>query len=208
MTGANSKKKELVKYGRMIYDEGLVIGTGGNISIRVGDVVYIKASSVSLNNSRPTDYIPIDIKTRRPLVKDKTCSIELPMHIACYQARSDIGAVIHTHPVFASAFAMGGDKMMGLISYELVAAIGSEVPVLEYIRCGTDALGAAVKKAIGAHNAVLLKNHGALTVGKDLEEAFIRSMALERSCETYLCSKLLARPTMIPKSELKRILKR
>jgi L-fuculose-phosphate aldolase len=201
-------RKELVKYGRRIYEEGLVIGTGGNISVRTGSRIYLKASSASLKDSGPADYVPVDIRTGKQCGGRKRCSIELPMHIACYTARPDIGAVVHTHPVFASAFAMAGNKKMGLVSYELVTGLGSEVPVIGYFRCGTIGLGAAVKRAIKGHNAILLKNHGSITVGRNLEEAFMRSLALERACRTYLISKLLAKPAMIPRSELKRLLKR
>lgn len=182
-------KRELVKYGKLIYAHNLVVGSGGNISVRVKNKIYIKASKVSLENSAKKDYNEIDIKTGRTKCFKGACSVETPMHAACYKARPDIGAVIHTHPVYGTIVGMLVKKM-GPVSYESMFVLSSEVPVINYKRPGTKDLAEAVGNAIKKYNAVLLKRHGAVVVGCDIKEAYEKSVVLERACKIYVLSKL------------------
>lgn len=190
-------RKELVKYGRLIYAQDLVAGSGGNISVRVKDKIYIKASRVSLENSREADYNEVDLRTGKAVCLKGPCSIEVPMHTACYRARPyDIGAVVHTHPVYGTIAAMSLKKL-GFVSYELMFTLATEAPVIGYKGPGSRELADAVKKMIKKHNAVLLKNHGALVVGRDLKEAYERSVALERACKIYVLSKLTGKLSLL-----------
>ena len=182
-------KKELAEYGRKIYAKKFVIGAGGNISARLGNKVYIKASGASLENSGLSDYNEIDLKTGRTICLKGPCSIEIPMHLACYKARPDVGAVIHAHPVYGTILGMIGAKL-GYISYEFMFTMRSEAPIVDYKSPGSPALGCAVKKIIKKHNGALLKNHGVIVVGKDLEEAYERALALERAAKIYVFSRL------------------
>lgn len=190
-------KKELIRYGRLIYAHGLVTGSGGNISIRIKDKVYIKASKVSLGSSKEKDYNEIDLKTGKEICLKGPCSIEVPMHIACYKARPDIGSVIHTHPVYGTILGMLVKKL-GFVSYEFKYALQSEVPIIDYKEPGSYKLAGAVKGAIKDHNAVLMKNHGAIVVGRDIKEAYERSVALERACRIYVLSRLAGKVSLIP----------
>jgi len=191
-------KKELIKFGRKIYAEQFVIGTGGNISVRHGSKVYIKASGVSLEDSGAADYNEVDLKTGKTTCFKGPCSIEIPMHMACYKARPDIGAVIHTHPIYGTVAGIVGKKLK-TISYEFKYTMKSEVPVIGYKEPGSIALGKAVERSIKKHNGLLLKNHGIITVGKTIEEAYLRALALERACKVYILSKLSGRISFISK---------
>ena len=199
-------KKALIKYGKLIYKERFVIGTGGNISARSYGKVYVKASRVSLKDSKMTDYNEVDLKTGKAICLKGPCSIEIPMHLSCYRARPDIGAVIHTHPVYGTIVGMMTSRI-GYISYEFMAAFGSEVPTINYKRAGTPELAKSVEKVIKKHNGALLKNHGVIVVGKDLKEAYIRTLALERACKIYLFSKLGGKISFLPEDELRRLLR-
>ena len=182
-------KKELIRYGKKIYAEKFVIGAGGNISVRHGSKVYIKASGVSLEDSGIADYNNVDLKTGKVTCLKGPCSIEIPMHLACYEARPDIGAVIHTHPVYGTTLGMMVNQL-GFISYEFMFTMKSEVPTIAYKKAGSLGLGQAVKRGIKKHNGLLLKNHGIITVGKNLEEAYLRAQALERACKIYILARL------------------
>lgn len=195
-------KRELVKFAKLIYSDKFVIGAGGNISARHGRKVFIKATGTSLRDSREADYNEIDLKTGKVICFNGACSIEAPMHIACYKARHDIGAVIHTHPVYGTIMGMAGAKL-GYISYEFMLAMRSEVPVINYKMAGSQALAKDVGTKIKKYNGLLLKNHGIIVVGKSLEEAYLRALALERACKIYLFSKLTGnRASFIPRSHL------
>jgi L-fuculose-phosphate aldolase len=199
-------KKELIRYGKKIYAGEFVIGSGGNISARSGGKIYIKASGVSLESSKRSDYNEVDLKTGSAVCLNKPCSIEIPMHLACYRARPDIGAVVHTHPIYGTILGMMGIKL-GYISYEFMLTMKSEVRTISYESAGSEALAEAVGRAIKKDNGVLLKNHGIIVVGKDLEEAYTRALALERAAKTYVLSKVSGKVSFIPKEELKRLSK-
>lgn len=201
-----SIRRELVRYGKLIYKERLVIGSGGNISAGSGGKVYVKASRVSLGDSKTADYNEVDLKAGSAVCFKEPCSIEIPMHLACYRARPDIGAVIHTHSVSGTIAGMMTAKL-GYISYEFMVALGSEVPTINYKKAGSNELAESVKKAIKKHNGLLLKNHGNIVVGKNLKEAYLRALALERACKVYIFSKLGGNVSLLPKTELRRLLK-
>jgi L-fuculose-phosphate aldolase len=199
-------RKKLIECGRKIYAKKFVIGSGGNISARSGDKIYIKASGVSLENSRLSDYNEVDLKTGKAVCFNRPCSIEIPMHLACYKARPDIGAVVHTHPVYGTILGIMGVKL-GYISYEFMLTMRSEVPTINYKGAGSAALADAVGRDIKKYNGLLLKNHGTIVVGKDLAEACERALALERAAKIYVLSGLSGRISLIPKEELGRLSK-
>lgn len=188
--------KDLVDIGRKISRAGLIIGEGGNISARIGNIVYIKRGAALMGRGRATDYIPLNLKTGKPLRKKDRPSTEIYMHLACYRARKDIGAVIHTHPVFVTALGMAGvdmklftpldSKHLTGFTYEMEVNIKSPIAKIAHITPGTPQLGKAVGRAVKKHNAVLLKSHGLVTVGKDLEKAFLCTLAVERAALTLM----------------------
>lgn len=199
--------EELRSTGRKVSQAGFIIGEGGNISARDARTVYIKRRATSMGKTKITDYIPIDIETGKPLRKKDEPSTEIYMHLACYKARKDIGAVIHTHPVFATALGIANVNIKPL-SYEMAVNLRSHVARISYVRVATKELGRAVGRAIKKHNAILLKNHGLVTVGEDLKEAFLRTVALERAALTYSFCKILGKPTFLKRSDYLRFFHR
>ncbi|MFH0796606.1 MAG: class II aldolase/adducin family protein [Candidatus Omnitrophota bacterium] len=175
-------KKELSRYGNLLVEKGLTTGPGGNISARDGDTIYLSPSGFSLNEIGPDDWFAIDLKTGKQIGKGKaglrpTC--EVSMHLGCYLVRKDIGAVIHTHPVLATAMATAGIEFKGLFP-DFVALIGREVPAVEYVIPAGEKIRKAVTNVIKkGYDVVLLKNHGAVALGANLKYAYFRSLLLE-----------------------------
>ena len=178
-------KQQLVEYGRRISAAGMVIGSGGNISVRYRDVVFIKARDVHMARAGAGDYIAIDLGKGKLPDRADAVSSEYRMHILCYHARPDISCVIHVHPVFSVALS---SKIKSLESpdYEFSVNIGKAVLVIPSFPPGSLSLAKAVSKAIMHSNCVLLKNHGLTCVGKTLEEAYLRCQAIERASQIYL----------------------
>ena len=178
-------KQQLVKYGRRIARAGFVIGPGGNISIRNKNLVFLKARNVNMSEAGEDDYIAIDLETGK--LRGRLCqsSSEYRMHIFCYQERPDIRAVIHTHPVFTVVLS---PKIKALKSrdYEFLVNAGGQIRVIPYIQPGTHKLAQAVSKVIKQDNAVILKNHGLVCVGRSLEQAYVCSQAIERVSLIYI----------------------
>lgn len=184
--------KELVIIGRKIERCGLVIGEGGNISARAGNVVYIKSRGVSMGCAGTDDYVSVDVKTGKALIKGARPSSEIYLHLACYRKRKDIRAVVHAHPVFATALA-DTDYDFKPLPYETACCIKSPVAKIRYIKPGSKKLAGKVGSAIAGHNAVLLKRHGLVTVGGDIKEAFLRALAVERAAIGAVCSSIIKR---------------
>jgi len=197
-------RKKLIKIGREIVKKNLVTATGGNISVRSGNHIYIKAKNTRLDSSKLDDYIKVDLKTEN--AKKGSPSSEKPMHIACYDNRPDVGAVVHVHPVFSTAVANSGMKL-GLITYELAAILVSGLVRAGYKPSGSKALAVEIGRLVKKSNAILMPNHGLLTVGKTPDEALERALAVERACQTLIFSRLLGTFKFLPKKEAKRIIK-
>jgi len=104
-------KRELIDIGKRIAMEKLVVGPGGNISARMGDRIYIKASGSSFEDATEEDYIGVEIESGKTVDSDKRPSSEIWMHLECYKKREDVKAVIHTHPVYSIAYAFQDESL-------------------------------------------------------------------------------------------------
>ncbi|MFH1411467.1 MAG: class II aldolase/adducin family protein [Candidatus Omnitrophota bacterium] len=180
-----SIKEQLAVCGKRMHAEKLVIGAGGNISARTGGRVWIKKRDKDMGKGDPDDYVEIKDGKGGDL-NGEMLSSETPMHLACYEKNKDINAIVHAHSPFAIAVAEKGG-IPEHISYEADCIIGSAVPAIDYLQPGSEKLAEEVSERVkSGANAVLLKRHGAIAVGRDIEEAFLRIMALERVCKVYL----------------------
>jgi L-fuculose-phosphate aldolase len=181
-----NKIREIAKYGRLIHEKDLVIGAGGNISERDGEFLIIKRKGANMADGNADDYIRILFEKTES--EQELLSTETPMHVACYRARTDINALIHVHSPIMIAAAEKTDLLKST-SYEFDCILQREVPVLDYIEPGSVSLAEAVsKKLSNGANAVMMKRHGAISSGRDIEEAYLRVLALERACLTFLHS--------------------
>jgi L-fuculose-phosphate aldolase len=164
-------RTEVIVYSNRMIAKGLTRGTGGNISCidRTTGLVAITPSGVAYDKMKPEDVPLIDLngKVRHG---DLVPSSEFDMHLACYQARADVQAVVHTHSTYATVMACLR-KPIEAIHY-LVGFAGGPVSVTPYLVFGTKKLAQAAVETMGKRNAVLLGNHGLLAVGKDLGSAF------------------------------------
>lgn len=194
-------RKQLARFGKRIADEHLVVGPGGNISARIRNRMLIKASGVPLEEARPEDYIALDIATGTALEKGGRPSSEVPMHLACYRVRPDVGAVVHTHPPFATGVACAGVTLRPMFP-DFVAIIGSDVPTLPFvIPCGEE-LAMVVSQAVSKANAALMGNHGAITVGANLREAFYRAMLLEVAAQGLVAGTIVGKMRYLSREEV------
>jgi len=181
------KREEIARYGKLLHDAGLVIGPGGNISVRDGEDLLIKKRETDMSGGNPDDYAVIALSEARNGESD-ILSSETPFHLACYAANPDIAALIHVHSPYMTAAANRTDVLED-ISYEFECILTNPVPVIEYIQPGSAALGEALAEKIAeGATAVLMRKHGAVAAGKDLEEAYLRILALERACICFLNS--------------------
>ena len=196
-------RKQLVEIGKKIADKELVVGPGGNISARVDNIVYMKASGICFEEAKTSDYIGVDLKTGDIVCGNKKPTCEIAMHLGCYLERKDISAVIHTHPPIATAVGMQ-EITLSPFSPDLAALVG-DVPTIKYVVPGGIELAEEVKNVIKKHNAVLMCNHGLLTVGSNLMEAYYRTLLIEDACKTFVAAKSLGKMKFFTKNQSEQI---
>lgn len=178
MSDAKRLKKEIVTIGKLLYERGLVSGMAGNISARVNDeYMLITPSGRCKGFLIESDIMTVSIKSGK--IEDKgTPSIETPLHAAIYKKREDVFAIIHTHPVHCTVLAVAGKKLNSSLIPEGVLVLG-DVPLVPYRTPGSAELARLLGDNITNRNALLLEKHGAVTVGSNLLEAFLRLETLE-----------------------------
>jgi L-fuculose-phosphate aldolase len=132
-----------------------------------------------------------------PVWGDAMPSSELLMHAAIYAARPDVDAIVHTHSVYASALAVAGQAIPALID-EMVVHVGDSVQVAGYGFPGTRELAERVVAALGERNAVLMRNHGVVGVGKTMTEALHVCQLVERMAHIYVVARTLGHDHLLP----------
>ncbi|MGW2369482.1 class II aldolase/adducin family protein [Streptomyces sp. NPDC001667] len=191
---------EVVATARRTVADGLVVGTSGNVSARVGDVVLVTPSGVPYDRLRPEDAVGVDLDGRQVL-GELTPTSELPMHLAVYRS-TDAAAVVHTHAVHATATAGLVDELP-LVHY-MAGALGGPVRVADYALYGTDELAHNMLRALEGRTGCLLRNHGTVVHGATLDQAYDRTAQLEWMCELWLKSAAVSgrTPSLLTLDEL------
>jgi L-fuculose-phosphate aldolase len=194
----NKLKVEIIEAGKRLLHKGLVTGTSGNISIRISgkDKILITPSSVPYEEIKPEDILLVDFK-KNVLEGERNPSVETGMHIRVYSNRPDVGAIVHTHSICASAIASSGKTIPPFLD-ELMFMVGGEIEVAEYGMPGSEELAENAVKALGKKNAVLLANHGSLCCAKNLEKAFETAELVERVAQIFILSSILGKPRNLP----------
>ncbi len=198
---------DLVRYGRMLVERGLVVGPGGNISVRVGDIMYISPAGYALDELDPDQCVAVHIPSGRCVSPEEPRpSSETPTHLACYRQRQDILAVVHAHPPMAIALSLLGMDI-GAMYPEFVIYLGEKVPNLGYLLSSSEEMGQSVAEAISRYHAVVLQNHGTVAVGSTVKEAFVRTQIVEESARILLAVLPAGQPRYLSEREIADILR-
>ena len=200
---ADEIRQEVVDAARHMLRTGLVEGTSGNISTRLSDDrVVMTPSSLDYELMQPEDLVVVDLDGE-VLEGERAPTTEKALHLACLRAHADIGAVIHSHALYASMFAVVRQPIPCVIE-EFDVFVGGEVGVAEYRLTGSDELGDEVARHVADRGAVLMANHGLLTVGRDLADAMKVAHLVERTAQIVWGARVLGSPVPLPDETLKR----
>ena len=171
-------KKQIIEMGRRMYMKGFVAANDGNISCRVGpNEVICTPTGVSKGFLTADMLVSVDMSGKVLSGKMKPSS-EIKMHLKVYNEKPDVTAVTHAHPPVATSFAIAGIPLDRAILPEQVVILGS-VPIAKYALTGSQEVPDSIAPYIQEYNAVLLANHGALTWGRNITEAFFRMEEVE-----------------------------
>jgi len=197
-------RQAIVKAGFRLWQDGLVAHTDGNLSVRLDDEwVLITPSGVNKGTIRPYQILRVHLFSGEIDGSGKP-SVETPLHLSVYRTRSDVRAVVHAHPPYATAFAAAGLALTEPVFPEMVVRFG-EIPLVPYATPGTERLADLVAEALQEHDAALLQNHGAITVGRNLEEACGLMEALEWTAKALWLAKALGNAIPLTPSEIARL---
>jgi L-fuculose-phosphate aldolase len=200
--GLGSAPTELVRYGHRLLADGLSIGSAGNLSVRVGDVVAITPSGVAYPLMRAADVCLVTLKGAQlgdREAQPETPSSETPMHLAIYAA-TGAAAVVHTHSPEVIALSAARRELPAI--HYAITALGGPVRVAPYARFGSAQLADAAVAALDGRSAVILRNHGAVTYGDSLAQAYDRALLLEWLARTYRLGLAYGEPAVLSAAEL------
>jgi L-fuculose-phosphate aldolase len=192
-TGTHVAREQLAQAARRLAAEGLVVGTAGNLSLRVGDGVATTPTGAVLRDLTAEQIIVVDLDGR-PIEGELRPTSELGLHLAIYQ-ELDAGAVVHTHAPMATAIACVLDELPVVHYHQL--ALGGPVRVGRYETFGTQELARATLDALDGRLAALMANHGAISYGNDLEQAVENSLLLEWLCSLHWHATALGQPRIL-----------
>ncbi|QGG49096.1 class II aldolase/adducin family protein [Heliorestis convoluta] len=200
--------EKIIDYGKKLIAQGLVSGSGGNISHRLpeGKKMLITPSGMAYDKLQLEDLVIMDIETGDVVEGHRKPSIEKGLHRAILQARPDVQAIVHCHSKHASAVAATRNDIPPVLD-NMVAYFGGGVITAPHAPIGSLSLADNVVKALGERPVALMANHGAVAVGKDLSQAFLMAELLEECAQIYLLSFLAGGPVALTEKEVEEEIK-
>lgn len=196
-------REELTKYARKAVTQGLIVGPGGNISARSGNTMLLSPSGFALEELEPDEWIAIDMETGKTQAGASRPSSEVLMHLFSYRANPDIQAIVHTHPAYTIALSLVFDHLPHLFPDQ--SALVGDIGFVPYVLPTTKLLADAVAAKVTEHSALILVNHGLVTTGKNLREAYYRTQVVEESAKVYMIAKATGEPKILTDAEYKEI---
>jgi L-fuculose-phosphate aldolase len=178
-------RKDLCEAGHRLYKAGFMAGSDGNLSILLNpDKVLITPSRLCKGYLEPYQILKVD-RSGKKLSGDLPPSVELSMHLAVYEERPDICAVVHCHPPILVAFTVAHRKMPSMVLPEIEVMFGGEIPMAPYATPGTSDLGDSIRQLIRRKDTVvlLLDHHGVLSVSVDILQAAIKAEHAEAAAK-------------------------
>ena len=203
-----SEATELIlDIGKRLWTRGLVAANDGNISVRIGgNEILTTPTGVSKGFMTPDMIIRMTMDGRiLSPEKQYRPSSEVKMHIRVYRERGDVNAVVHAHPPFCTSFAVAGIPLDKCVLPEAIITLGA-VPIAPYGTPSTEEIPDSIKEHIQYCDALLLANHGALTVGPDIMTAYHRMETLEHSAHIVHLAITLGNLNILPKKEIKKLM--
>ena len=185
------KKQEIIEFGKKLYDKDLTFATSGNISVKTDEGILITASGTALGNLTSDDIVLIDFDGN--LINGKKPSCEKMLHVEIYKQRPDVKAIIHTHPVNLTSFAVCHEPLKDPIMSENILYF-EDIPVAEYSMPSSMELVEKTVKHLSNRDVVMMANHGAIAIADNLLTAFYKMETAEYYAKVTLNTRILGNP--------------
>ena len=201
-----STAADIVEVGRRLWTRGYVASNDGNISVRIdAERLLMTPASVSKGFMTADMMVVTDLEGRLLSGSPgRKPSSEIQMHLVVYRERPDVGAVVHAHPPLSTGFAVAGIPLDRAVLAEVVTTLGS-IPIAEYGTPSTQELADAVAPYVRMHDGLLLANHGALALGRDLFGAYYKMETIEHFARISLVARMLGGERLLSREEVVRL---
>jgi L-fuculose-phosphate aldolase len=196
-------KQQLVEAGKRTYNRGYVAANDGNISARYGDKIIVTPTGVSKGFMKPEDMVTIDLNGNIRSGSKKPSS-EVQMHLLVYRNRKDVYSVCHAHPPYATAFAVAGIPLDQCVLSEVIITLG-KIPIVDYGTPGSREYFKSLKLLLPDHDAFLLANHGAMTIGPNIISAYHKMETLEHFAQISFIARQLGHTTTLSKEQVEKL---
>jgi L-fuculose-phosphate aldolase len=197
-------KSDLIYYSKLCHANGYVKATDGNLSVRTKkNAILTTATETNKGKLKAADVIKCDAGGKKLQGKKKP-STELKLHLYIYGKRKDVNAIVHTHAKFSTAFAAAGLALDKIVFPEIYIKLG-KIPLAKYATPSTDEVSASIEKFVTEHNAILLANHGLVTFGSTLEEAYYLTEKVEQFAEISYYARMLGGEKVLTKPQIKKL---
>ena len=201
-----SEVDKIVSICHKVYQKGYVAAYDGNVSvITPQNTVLFTRSGVCKGDVAPEDILEFDMSGSL-LKGEGRITTEFKLHLFAYSRRPDVNAVVHCHPVHATAFSLVGEGIIEHYFPEVILTLG-KIPLCKYGTPSTNDLPLSLEPYIEHSWAYLLQNHGALTLGKNLDDAYYKMEKLEHTAETIFKARMLGTPNSLSKDDITKLLK-
>jgi L-fuculose-phosphate aldolase len=205
MTGERQFRREIVQYGRMMHERGYVAAMDGNLSVRLDEErILCTPTAMCKGMMRTSDLVTVDLDGRK-LAGRRDVSSEIGMHLLIYKRRPDVHGVVHAHPTTATGFAAAGMALDKPLVSEVVIGFGS-IPLARYGTPGTPELAEALEPFVSSYDAILMANHGVVTYGDSLLQAYMKMETVEHFAHIALVTHLLGRQEPIGNEDLEKLM--
>lgn len=194
MSILQEERKKIQETALQAYNEQLVAGTSGNVSIYNHEmgIMAITPSNMSYAIMKPEDVVLMKLDGTILEGSHKPSS-EWRMHAGVYEKRDDVNAIIHTHSPYATSFAVLHESIP-VILVEMMPFLGGDIPLSEFGMPGTDELAIHANEVLTNRNSCLLMNHGVLVIGTNLDQVYVRAQYVEDAARIYHYAREVGRP--------------
>jgi L-fuculose-phosphate aldolase len=198
-------RNAICEIGKLAYQKGFIVGADGNISARLGDgTILITPAGAMKGFLSPQHLAHIDL-AGQVLDGGPKCSTEVGIHLVAYRERPEMRAVLHCHPPHAVALTIPGVDMQTPIIPEIVVTIGG-IPTAPYGTPGTDELPESIRKIVKCSDTLVMQNHGSVTLGTNLLDAFKKLDMLEHTARILWLAMCLGKVHPLPPDAVRKLL--
>jgi len=204
MKSEHQHREDICRFGKALHGRNYVAATDGNLSVRLdADAILCTPTMMSKGMMEPEDLVVVNMTGRRVSGR-RNVSSEIAMHLMIYKLRPDVHGIAHAHPPTATGYAAAGLPLNQALVSEIVIALGC-IPLARYATPGTAELTQALEPLVPNYDAILMANHGVVTYGSDLLQAYMKMETVEHFACITMVTHLLGRQQLLSDEDVSKL---